>query len=92
MYRKEYVLFVVQVTNDISKQDCSHNKQIPQCTENVFFFGSVISHWAFCFQSGEQEFYRILIMIVLVSVTDQYKSLTLAIDNHCILNPYTCRP
>ena len=26
---------------------------------NVFFFGSVISHWAFVFQTGEQEFYRI---------------------------------
>ena len=31
-------------------------------------------------------------MIVLVSVTDQYKSLTLAIHNHCVLKPYTCRP
>ena len=59
---------------------------------NVFFFGSVISHWAFVFQSGEQEFYRILITIVLVSVTDQYKSLTLAIHNQCVLKPYTCRP
>ena len=59
---------------------------------NVFFFGSVISHWAIVFQSGEQEFYRILITIVLVSVTDQYKSLTLAIHNQCVLKPYTCRP
>ena len=59
---------------------------------NVFFFGSVISHWAFVLQSGEQEFYRVLITIVLVSVTDQYKKLTLAIHNHCVLKPYTCHP
>ena len=37
---------------------------------NVFFFGSIISHWAFVFQTGEQEFYRIPIMNVLISVTD----------------------
>ena len=59
---------------------------------NVFFFGSVISHWALVFQTGEQEFYRIPITNVLVSVTDQYKSLTLATDNHYVLKPYTCRP
>ena len=59
---------------------------------NVFFFGLMTSHWAFVFQTGEQEFGRIPIMNVLVSVTDQYKSLTLAIDNHCVLKPYTCHP
>ena len=37
---------------------------------NVFFFGSIISHWAFVFQTGEQEFYRIPILNVLVWVTD----------------------
>ena len=26
--------FVVQVMGDISKQDCIHNKRIPQCTQN----------------------------------------------------------
>ena len=38
MYRNEYVLFVVQVMNDISKQDCLHNNQIPQCTEMSMFY------------------------------------------------------
>ena len=27
------VFFVVQAMSDISKQDCIHNKQIPQCTK-----------------------------------------------------------
>ena len=65
--------------------------QLPSSVTNVFFFGSVISHWASVFQTGEQEFYRYPITIVLVSVTDQYKSLTLAIHNHCVLKPYICR-
>ena len=30
-------LFVVQVMSDISKQDCIHNKQIPQCTKMRFY-------------------------------------------------------
>ena len=27
------VLFVAQIMSNISKQDCTHNKQIPQCTK-----------------------------------------------------------
>ena len=30
------VLFVVQLINDIGKQDCIHNKRIPQCTKMRF--------------------------------------------------------
>ena len=32
------VLFVVQVMSDISKQDCIHNKRIPQCNKMRFCF------------------------------------------------------
>ena len=31
-------LFLVQVISDISKQDCIHSKQIPQCTKREFAF------------------------------------------------------
>ena len=37
MYRNGYVSFVVQAMNDISKQECLHNKQIPQSTEMGMF-------------------------------------------------------
>ena len=30
------VLFVVQLMSDISKQDCIHNKRVPQCTKMRF--------------------------------------------------------
>ena len=29
-------LFVVQVMSDVSKQDCIHNKRVPQCTKTRF--------------------------------------------------------
>ena len=50
------------------------------------------SHWASVFQTGEQEFYRIPMTNVLVSVIDKYKSLTLAIHNHCVLKPKYLSP
>ena len=30
------ILFVVRVMSDTSKQDCVHNKQIPQCNKISF--------------------------------------------------------